>query len=99
MIISRSIEILREAFIDGLSTRAAADRAGCPSQTARFYRTSMEALDLIPKVTLRRFRDGRIVDVSNIGSFAASQASQTRKGNEGAATLQSDVRRRSVINS
>ena len=99
MIVSRSIEILRSAFVDGLSTAAAAERAGCDAQTGRRYRNAMERLGLIPKVTIRRFRDGRLADVSNIGGYAALQASQARKSAKGSgATVRLDTRRRSVIN-
>lgn len=55
----------------------------------------METAGIIPPVPVRRFRDGRLTDISRLGSYGASQA---RKGADGPnATRRRDTMRLSFI--
>jgi hypothetical protein len=67
---ANAIEILRAAFIEGVSTRSAAMRVGCCYDTARFWRRDMEKAGVIPALRYRRVADGKIQDVTRMGSYA-----------------------------
>ena len=70
MISGTAIKRLREAFADGLSSRAAAQLAGCCFDTARFYRRAMEHAGLVEPRSFRRTSAGRIQDTANMGAYA-----------------------------